>query len=221
MQGRIEVLEVTEPGEAPGLLYRAIDKPQPGPAGVDAGEGWSLDVRGAAGGEGDVVTHIEFAGPGGVIHTAPCDAPRPALAAERPDLPGANSSGFFATLGALDLRTEFELRLWAVTAGGGRARIGMIAGRRAPLETSFEPRMQPLMLTGPGRSGSTIFMQMLAGHPEIVAWPPFDQEPRVVTYWLEVLRNLARPDSFMRQVAPGGDLNGDWWLGRRDPRPRS
>ena len=67
------------------------------------------------------VTHIEFLGPGGVIHTAPCDAPRPALAAERPDLPGAESSGFFATLGALDLRPEFELRLWAVTAGGGRA----------------------------------------------------------------------------------------------------
>ena len=43
----------------------------------------------------------------------------------------------------------------------------------------------------------------------------------MVTYWIEVLRNLARPDSFMRQVAPAGDLNGDWWLGRRDPRPRS
>ena len=81
--------------------------------------------------------------------------------------------------------------------------------------------MQPLIVTGPGRSGSTIFMQMLGGHPDILTWPPFEQEPRVMTYWIEVLRNLARPDSFMRQVAPGGDLNGDWWLGRRDPRPRS
>ena len=62
---------------------------------------------------------------------------------------------------------------------------------------------------------------MLAGHPEILAWPPFEQEPRVVTYWIEVLRALARPDSFMRQVAPAGNLNGDWWLGRRDPRPRA
>ena len=80
--------------------------------------------------------------------------------------------------------------------------------------------MHPLLVTGPGRSGSTVFMQMLAGHPEIAAWPPFEQEPRVVSYWIEVLRALARPDSFMRQVTPGGTLNGDWWLGRRDPRPR-
>jgi hypothetical protein len=77
------------------------------------------------------------------------------------------------------------------------------------------------MVTGPGRSGSTIFMQMLAGHPEVVAWPPFEEEARVATYWIEVLRALARPDSFLRQVAPAGNLNGDWWLGRRDPRPRA
>jgi hypothetical protein len=156
-----------------------------------------------------------------VIHTAPCDAPRPALAAERPDIPGADTSGFYATLGALDLHREFELRVRAVLASGAHAPIGTVAGRRPPLRTSFAPRLQPLMVTGPGRSGSTIFMQMLSGHPDVLAWPPFQEEPRVVTYWIEVLRALARPDSFMRQVAPAGDLNEDWWLGGRDPRPRS
>jgi hypothetical protein len=217
MQGKIEVLEVTAPGDTPGLLYGAIDKPQPG----SAGDGWTLDIRGAAVGEGEQVTHVEFATAGGVVHTAPCDAPRPALAAERPDLPGADASGFYATLGALDLRRDFQLRVRAVLAGDARAPIGTIAGRRAPLRTSFTPRLQPLMLTGPGRSGSTIFMQMLSGHPALLAWPPFSEEPRVVTYWIEVLRALARPDSFMRQVAPAGDLNEDWWLGGRDPRPRA
>jgi len=215
MQGKIEVLEVAA-GETPGLLYGAIDKPRPG----SADSGWSLDVRGAAVGDGEPVTHVEFVTAGGVIHTAACDAPRPALAAERPDLPGADVSGFYATLGALDLHRDFELRVRAVLAGGARAPIGTIAGRRAALRTPFAPRMQPLMVTGPGRSGSTIFMQMLSGHPSVLAWPPFNEEPRVVTYWIEVLRALARPDSFMRQVAPAGDLNEDWWLGGRDPRPR-
>ena len=219
MQGKIEVLQVTEPGEAPGLAYAAIDKPRPADGRTD--EGWSLDVRGSAVGAGDTVTHVEFVVAGAVIHTATCDAPRPALAAERPDLRGAETSGFYATLGGLDLHTEFELHLNAVLAGGDRAPIGMVAGRRARLETSFEPSMQPLLVTGPGRSGSTIFMQMLSGHPSVLAWPPFEQEPRVVTYWIEVLRALARPDSFMRQIAPAGNLNGDWWLGRRDPRPRA
>ena len=216
MPGKIEVLVVTAPGAAPGLTYSAIDKPQPG----STGDGWSLDVRGAAVGARSRVEHVEFVGAGGVIHVAPCDAPRPALAAERPDLEGAESSGFYATLGGLDLHREFDLRVRAVLADDSRVAIGTITGRRAPLETSFEPRMRPLMVTGPGRSGSTIFMQMLGEHPELLVWPPFEEEPRVVTYWIEVLRALARPDSFLRQVAPAGDLNGDWWLGGRDPRPR-
>ena len=218
MPGKIEVLQVTEPGPGPGLRYGAIDKPRPGGSAAD---GWSLDVRGSAVGDAEPVTQVEFVVDGALIHTAPCDASRPALAAERPDLKGAERSGFYATLGGLDLRPEFELRLRAVLADGSRVPLGTITGRRARLETSFEPRMQPLLVTGPGRSGSTIFMQMLAGHPEVLAWPPFEQEPRVVTYWIEVLRALARPDSFMRQVAPAGNLNDDWWLGRRDPRPRA
>ena len=220
MPGKIEVLQVTEPGDAPGLAYRAIDKPLPA-AGGAAGEGWSLDIRGSAVGAAGAVTHVDFVAAGEVVHTAPCDAPRPALAAERPDLIGAAASGFYATLGGLDLLPEFELHLLAVFEDGRRVPLATITGRRARLETSFEPRMQPLLVTGPGRSGSTVFMQMLAGHPAILAWPPFEHEPRVVTYWIEVLRALARPDSFMRQVAPAGSLNDGWWLGGRDPRPRA
>ena len=92
MPGKIEVLQVTAPGAAPGLLYGAIDKPRPG----SEGDGWTLDIRGAAVGDGPPVTHVEVVGPGGVIHTAPCDAARPALAAEHPDLPGAEDpSGFY------------------------------------------------------------------------------------------------------------------------------
>ena len=219
MPGKIEVLQVTEPGEAPGLLYGAIDKPRPGGS---AAEGWSLDVRGARWATATRSPTWSSWAPARVIHTAPCDAPRPALAAERPTCRAPRRAGSTRRSAALDLRPEFELRLRAVLAGGGRAPARddhRPAGARC--ETSFEPRMQPLLVTGPGRSGSTIFMQMLAGHPEILAWPPFEQEPRVVTYWIEVLRALARPDSFMRQVAPAGNLNDDWWLGRRDPRPRA
>ena len=75
-------------------------------------------MRGAAVGDVEPVSQVEFATAGGVIHTAACDAPRPALAAERPDLPGAEASGFYATLGALDLLREFELRVRAVLADG-------------------------------------------------------------------------------------------------------
>jgi hypothetical protein len=154
------------------------------------------------------------------IRRVSCNAPRPELAAERPDLPGAGTSGFFATLSALDLPQEFELRIDALFADDRRAALGLIRGTRSPLRTSFDPELQPLMVSGPGRAGSTIFMQMLSGHGAVAVHPPFDEEPRVATYWIEVLRALARPQSWMRQVAPAGPLNGEWWLGNQEPVPR-
>jgi hypothetical protein len=221
MGERVDVHEVVQLDGADGLLREsAIERPSLEQRAEAAPGGWSLDVRGWAVGAAAPVAQVELSLPGVVVRRVPCDVARPALEAERPDLPGAGSSGFYATLGALDLPRRFELRVEAVLADGRHARIGLIRGARAPLSTSFVPRLQPLMVSGPGRAGSTIFMQMLAGHPDIAVHPPFDEEPRVATYWVEVLRALARPQSWMRQIAPVGPLNDEWWLGHRDPAPR-
>src|SRR5688572_951106 len=221
MSSKVEVLEVVPLGGSEVLVRESgIDRPS-----IDRGIGvarddWSVDVRGFAVGALAPVAHVELSVSGRPVHRVPCNAARPALAAERPDLPGAGSSGFFATLSALDLPREFELRLDALLPDGERAAIAVIRGRRAALTTSFSPRLQPLMLTGPGRAGSTIFMQMLAGHPGVAVHPPFDEEPRVATYWIDVLRALARPQSWLRQISPAGSLDGDWWLGHSELVPR-
>ena len=221
MGTKVEVHEVIQAGGGDGLVREsAIERPIPAHPAAGAPGGWSLDVRGWAVGAAAPVTHVEFALPGVTLRRVPCDVARAALAQERPDLPGIGSSGFYATLSALDLPRPFELRVDAVVADGRRAPIGVIRGTRAALTTSAAPRLQPLMVSGPGRSGSTIFMQMLAGHPGVTVHPPFDEEPRVATYWVEVLRALARPQSWMRQIAPVGPLNDEWWLGHRDPAPR-
>lgn len=221
MAAKLEVLEVVALGGSEGLVRESgIDRPS-----VERGVGavrddWSLDVRGYAVGTAAPVSHVELSVAGRPVRRVSCNAARPALAAERPDLPGAGSSGFYATLSALDLPQEFELRLDALLPDGGRAGIALIRGRRAAFTSSFAPRLQPLMVTGPGRAGSTIFMQMLAGHPNIAVHPPFDEEPRVATFWVDVLRALARPESWLRQINPAGRLDGDWWLGRGDFVPR-
>ena len=62
--------------------------------------------------------------------------------------------------------------------------------------------MQPLMVTGPGRSGLHDLHADAGRASRDRGGRRSTQEPRVVTYWIEVLRALARPDSFMRQVAP-------------------
>jgi hypothetical protein len=224
MGAKLEVLEVVQvapPGSGERLvLESSIDRPSIERRAGVAPDDWSLDVRGWAVGAGAPVEHVEFSAGGAILRRVPCDVGQPALAAERPDLGGAGSSGFYATLSGLDLPRRFEVGIDAVLADGRRAPIGLIRGTRARLTTSFAPRLQPLMVSGPGRAGSTIFMQMLAGHERIAVHPPFDEEPRAATYWMEVLRALARPQSWMRQISPAGPLREDWWLGRRDPVPR-
>ena len=221
MSPKVEVLEVVPLGGSEALVRESgIDRPS-----IERGIGvarddWSVDVRGFAVGATAPVAHVELSVAGRPVRRVPCNAARPALAAERPDLPGAGSSGFFATLSALDLPREFELQVDALLPDGERAGIAVIRGRRAALTTSFSPRMQPVMLTGPGRAGSTIFMQMLAGHPAVAVHPPFDEEPRVATYWIDVMRTLARPQSWLRQISPAGRLDGEWWVGHSELVPR-
>jgi Sulfotransferase family len=221
MDGKVQVQEVLQLGRQNDLVREsAIERPAVGREARAAPGGWSLDVRGWAVGGPAPVAQVELSAHGVVIRRVRCDAARPALATERPDLPGAGSSGFYATISALDLPRRFELRLDALLADGGRSTIGVIRGSRAALRTPFTPRMQPLMVTGPGRTGSTIFMQMLAAHPGIAVHPPFEGEPRIMTYWIDVARALARPQSWMRQITPVGPPTVDWWLGHADNAPR-
>jgi hypothetical protein len=221
MGAKLEVVEVVPIGGSDRLVREwGIDRPN-----LERGIGavrddWSLDVRGWAVGADAPVTHVELSASGWPARRVPCNAARPALAADRPDLPGVAKSGFWATISALDLPREFELRIEVLLAEGRRSGLALIRGRRAALNTSFSPRLQPLMLTGPGRAGSTIFMQMLAGDPRIAVHPPFDEEPRVVTYWIDVMRALARPKSWLRQISPAARLDDDWWLGHSDLAPR-
>jgi hypothetical protein len=62
---------------------------------------------------------------------------------------------------------------------------------------------------------------MLEAHPEVVAYPPFQDEPKVASYWIEILLALSEPASYRRQLAPGRDLDSTWWLGGQMPMPRA
>jgi hypothetical protein len=61
---------------------------------------------------------------------------------------------------------------------------------------------------------------MLAAHPAVVAYRPFEYEPRVATYWIDVFRALSDPAGYRRQLAPTGTIDGTWWLGHQPPLPR-
>jgi hypothetical protein len=217
MKPLVEVSAVTLPElDAGRFVARSFDRPTPGESNSET---YSLDVRGWAIGSGAGMNAVELVESGARLRRAPANVERPDVAATHPDPAGA-PRGFYATLSSLALPARFELRAEAVLDDGDRALLGVIHGQRAPLEVPFEPRLAPLMVTSPGRTGSTIFMRLLEGHPEIVAYPAFEHEPRVTTYWLDVFRALSDPASYFRQINPAGPLTGHWWLGERAPVPR-
>jgi hypothetical protein len=214
-----QVLEVIpaepEPGE---LLGSNVDAPR---AGSTLGA-YAIDVSGWALGRRLPVVEVELLDGEARVCSVPADLSRPDVAAAFPDVDHARFSGFHALTSSLQLDPDFELIMEAVLQDGSRAKIATIRGRRDPLRSSFEPRFQPLMVTAPGRTGSTLLMRMLAGHPRILTYRPFQFEPRVASYWIGLLKALSDPASYLRQLSDARNLDQpSWWLGANLPLPRA
>ena len=144
----------------------------------------------------------------------PVQLHRPDIPQAFPHFPAGDLWGFSAPVGILGLPTTFALVLQAICDNGSRFRLAAINGTREPLRTAFEPRLQPLMLTSLGRSGSTWVTSLLGTHPQVVGYRPFEFEPRVAYYWMQVLSVLSNPSSYMQGLVT--DLANDrWWLGEQ------
>jgi hypothetical protein len=211
-----QITEVLPTPQGGALAAFALDSPQ---AGV-AADTYALDLRGWVVGAESPVASVLVLRDGLLLRRLPIEIDRPDVAAGHPELPQAQRSGFFGTLSALALGTSFELQLEVRLEDGRRLPLALVRGTREPLRSPFEPRRQPLLLTTLGRTGSTAVVRMLAAHPEIVAYRPFEYEPRVATYWIGVFRALSDPASYRRQLAPTGTIDGTWWLGEQTPLPR-
>lgn len=153
----------------------------------------------------------------------PTTLERADVATSFPDVPGSDRSGFYIPIGALTLPGEFELSVVVVLEDGGQVPIATVRGRRTALRSAPESCLQPLMVTSLGRTGSTAVLRILESHPATVVYKPFEYEPRVATYWTEVMRALAEPQSYLRQLGPSNIAFFDrgWFLGTRGPMPRN
>jgi hypothetical protein len=211
----LEVTEIAAATTDEALLAHGLDTPVQGQRNAFYG----LDVRGWAIGRRSPAESALLRHSGGIVREGP-------VAGERDDVaerfPGewSGRSGFFLPVGALKLSPAFELELRVRLADGTNVRLATITGRRSLLETGFEPSFQPVGLTALGRTGSTAVTRLLAAHPRIAAYRPYEYEPRVVTYWIDVLTDLAEPAAFRRQITPNGPLADHWWVGGREPLPR-
>jgi hypothetical protein len=182
---------------------------------------YAIELAGWAVGQRLPARGVEVVHNGAAISRVPLTVKRKDIAAKFPDAPTAEQSGFFTLLNSLRLPPDFAFTLFAIFDNNIRASIGSFQGSRLELRSSYEPRLQPLMVTSLGRSGSTLAVQLLGTHPQIAAYRPYECEPRVATYWMSVLQGLSDPASYLSQIRPVGGIGSDtWWLGGDDAAPR-
>ena len=186
------ILEVSTPSEAPGALWHAaIEEPRPG----TEGDTFALEVAGSVIGRAAPAVAVEFTCEDDVVQTAELVAPRPELAGRYSGVPEDTPCGFRAFVGLLGLTPELELRLDAMLGDGSRVPIGSMNARRELLQSPFSPRLRPLLVTSPGRTGSTWLMRALAAHPQIVVHDDHPYEVWPGRYWAHALKVLTAPAS--------------------------
>jgi hypothetical protein len=132
--------------------------------------------------------------------------------------PNVQESGFRTACSLIGVPPEFHLQVEATFEGAPAVTIGHIEGRRRRIDTGYRPRFQPILVRTLGRAGSTWLTQLLGAHPDAVAYRPFDFEPRMLDYWMEIVRTLSHPHSYAQAVDPDVDVERAWWVGRRRSR---
>lgn len=185
-----------------------LDAPKAG----TASDFYAIQVMGWALGAESPVVAVEFMDGPKMIHRTSMNLARPDVAKLWPAAPDAENCGFKTSIGLLWAPLEFEISVRAVFANDRREEFGKIGGRREPVRGSYQSQLQPLMITTLGRTGSTWVTRLLSQHPQITAYRPFLFEPRVLSYWTEILRTIAAPASALQSVFGTNLMRRDWWL---------
>lgn len=146
------------------------------------------------------------------------DDQRPDLEEAFPSVPHARSCGFRHAVSTLGLGAAFEFVLRVELVDSVTIPLFVVRGRRERIQLPQDATLQPLMLSNMGRSGSTWVTQLLGQHPQIVTYRPFQYEPRIASYWIEVVHGLAKPASY-RQALDPEVLDDLWWVGRNRSTP--
>jgi sulfotransferase family protein len=201
----VEVLDVSlSEVDSEQLHGRGLESPSSG----DVSETYALDVEGWVLGRRPI-EKVRFVHNGNVVWRTPV----------RKD-----GKSFRTAIGTLRLPPEFELLMSAPLGDGQVADVARIRGRRDRLGLDTEPRIQPLVVSSLGRSGSTAVTRMLEALPSVISYGTYRREPSVAAYWMGVLTALAEPASYRSQMIQAVTL-GNWWLGGEvapqpfDPEP--
>ena len=201
MTATVEQLAL-DPDLGEQLAGFAVERPRAG----ERTEGHVLRVAGWVAGRGRRARAVEVVYHGRALQVAPAHG-------VRNDVGTPEARAWEALVGLVGLRPDAELELRVVLDDESSVSAGRLRLRRAPIRSEFEPRLQPLILTSLGRSGSTWLMKMFAAHPEIVVMRRFPYESSAAKYWMHALKVLSGPADLTQSAHPD-TFQSDWnWVG--------
>lgn len=201
MTASVEQLAL-DPDAGERLAGFAVERPRAG----ERSDSHVLRLAGWVAGRALAVRAIEIVYHGRAIQVAPAGG-------VRDDVAVAEARSWETLVGLVGLRPDAELELHVVLADESRVPAARLKLRRTPLRSGFDARLQPLILTSLGRSGSTWLMKMFAAHPEIVVMRHFPYESSAAKYWMHALKVLSDPADLTQSAHPD-TFHSDWyWVG--------
>jgi LPS sulfotransferase NodH len=207
---KVEILDVTEfGGEQSGLLGSSLD----GPGAGDIFDRHALPFRGWALSREAPLISIEVVNDREVLRAFPVSGSRPDIHELHPELIWSANCGFGGRLGTVRLSQQFELVVRARFADGRTTQIAQVTGRCATIDTTYEPRLAPLMVTSLGRSGSTALMHLLAQTGDIACDVRYPYECRIAKYWLHALGVLTDSADHINSAHPDNFHTSPFWVG--------
>lgn len=208
----MRTFDVTEVGLLPErterLLGFEVDAPQAG----SHEHVHVLHVIGWVVGRDAAAVSVDLVHDGEVLRTTPVRGPRQDVATAVGVDP-ATDCVFHILAGLLGLGPNPRLELEVVLADGTRVAVGWIALARRPFRSGFAPKLRPLIVNCPGRSGSTFLMKLLAAHPEVVVFRRFPYESATARYWMHMLSVLAEPANLVESTQTDTFSNDRWSIG--------
>lgn len=142
---------------------------------------------------------IEFRCNGQSLAMTPCGIPG-AFVGE------ANARGFHVRVSKLGIPPEMDLQVFLHADEGGIRReylAGTLTGLPGHrLNLSYTNQFAPLLITGSGRSGTTLLMSILSKHPEILVAREPASEFRQATYLWYAAHVLTGPANFDYSMKP-------------------
>jgi hypothetical protein len=78
------------------------------------------------------------------------------------------------------------------------------------IRSTFQPALQPILVTSLDCSGATWLMRLLAAHPAIVVHGPYPYETRIASYWMQMMKQLSEPTNQQCNANFDGFLSDVW-----------